>query len=194
MYRRILWKIQIIMALSWLWPFLPAIATATPLSPPPPIDTALLPPVNLTSYPWRCWQDPHPRVNPTTAPDCRLVAERVQRLSQDKGPLTFGTNNNPSIDFVLPMALTVVSCKIRLLPLNSVPFLSDKFTLRYLAHSINRMALQCIEHWPHNGGEGEVGPKGVIGLVVGGTIKPKDLVVPGRIVIEQGISRKIIII
>ena len=92
------------------------------------------------------------------------------------------------------MALTAGSCKIRLLPLNPAPFLSDKFTLRYLAHSINRMALQCIEHGPHNGGEGEVGPKGVIGLVVGGTIKPKDPIVPGRLVVEQGTSRKISII
>lgn len=186
--------LQTIITLACIWLFFSLVTSATPLSPPISIDSEILPSTNLTSYPWRCWTMPSPRVNPTTARDCRLVAEEVQKLSPHNRPLVFGMNDNPSIDFVLPMSLTTESCQIRLLPLNAAPYLSDKFSLRYLAHTINRMAQQCVVPWPHEGGEGAIGPKEVIGLMVGGTIRPKGLVLPGRIVVEQGASRKAIIL
>ncbi len=193
-YRNMPRILQTVTTVAFNWFGLSLITSATPFSPPNSIDSQILPPTNLTSYPWRCWTVPDPRINPTTARDCRLVAEKVQKLSPYHQPPAFGTNDDPSIDFLLPMTLTAESCEIRLLALGQAPYLSDRFTLRYLGHTINRMAQQCVVPWPHQGGEGAIGPKEVIGLAVGGILRPKGLVEPGRLVIEQGTSRKTIIL
>ena len=83
---------------------------------------------------------------------------------------------------MLPMAMGVDTCKVRLLPLSYGPDVMDSFTPRYLSHQINRLAQMCIIPGPHLGGEGGIGGKDFVGLAVGGIIGPKN----GPFVIEQG--------
>lgn len=86
------------------------------------------------------------------------------------------------------MALTVDSCKVRLLPLSIGPHINDSFTPRYLSHQINRMTQKCVQPPPHIGGEGGIGSKDVIGLAVAGLAVSPATKADSRLVIEQEVG------
>ena len=125
---------------------------------------------------------------PALYEDCRAVAEGLHTFGPKGRPWVVGTEDVRGVDFVLPMALGVDTCKVRLLPLSTGPPVRESFTPRYLSHQINRLAQMCIMPSPHLGGEGGIGVKDVIGLAVGGLIAPKTITVNGPLVLEQGSS------
>lgn len=161
-----------------------AMLSATPLDPSVP-NASLQLPANLTSYPWQCWPKGNHRLMPTTKEDCRLVAEKAYILGLPGRSLVFGTDDIPSNDIVIPLAISAGSCKIRLLALDrKEPHVSDTFSPRHLAHMINRLAQQCVEPSPHLGGEAGIGAKQLIGLVVAGFLKPESGIAEDGAVIE----------
>ena len=137
---------------------------------------------------WQCWNQRRSRIRPALWEDCRAVAEGLHSFGPPGRPWIFGTEDVPGVDFVLPMAMGVDTCKVRLLPLSMGPDINDTFTPRYLSHQINRLARMCVVPGPHLGGEGGIGGKDVIGLAVGGIIAPKTTTMNGPLVIEQGLS------
>ena len=168
--------------------FLLAVVSATPLNLSLFNTDTGVSPTNLSEHiEWTCWTQRKSRIKPALWEDCRAIAEGLHTFGPPGRPWVFGTEDKPGVDFVLPMAMGVDSCKVRLLPLSRGPHIQDSFTPRYLSHQINRLALMCIVPGPHLGGEGSIG-KDVIGLAVGGIISPKTITINGPLVIEQGLS------
>lgn len=191
----------------WLFVLILAVSViASPLAPPDSITTALLQSSqNLTlpplppHIPWQCWGTDLPRLTPTTWEDCLKVAQGMNSLQPEDRPyvtgtpITFGTADIPSNDFVIPMALSSGSCKVRLMPLREKTGedVTDSMTPRYLAHMIGRMAQMCVVPEPHLGGQGAVGGKGVLALVVAGILKPRrGAAADRRVLIQQGGTRE----
>ena len=152
------------------------------------MEAAILSTTNSTSLDWLCWTENMPRLTPANYEDCRSVAEGIQTLPPSGRPLVFGTERIYGIDYLLPMSVSTRTCKVRLLPLSTGPHINDSFTPRYLSHAVNRMSQQCVFPAPHLGGEGDIGKKKIIGLVVAGFLKPKESSASNRLVIKQGIS------
>ena len=175
--------------LHYLSIFLFAMVSATPLNFSLFNTAAGVSPTNLSEHlEWHCWTQRRSRILPAVWEDCRAVAEGLYSFGPSGRPWVFGTENKPGVDFVLPMAMGVDTCKVRLLPLSIGPHVIDSFTSRYLSHQINRLTQMCIVPGPHLGGEGGIGEKDVIGLAVGGIIGPKTITVNGPVVIEQGLK------
>lgn len=148
----------------------------------------MFPTSNFTSLEWQCWTESSRRLTPAFYHDCRAVAEGFQGLPPRGQPLVFGTLNTDEVDYRIPMSLTFSTCSVRILPLSTGPHVIDTFTHRYLSHAINRLGQQCVIPAPHLGGEGGIGKKGVIGLVVAGLLKPRESFASNRLVIKQGIG------
>lgn len=146
---------------------------------------------NLTAHPWHFWR-PTPRIIPAVFEDCRAAAEGIQTLRpasrpyRTGEPIIFGTEDIPGNDFLIPMAIIARTCKVRLMPLSTGPHFSDSFTPRQLAHAVGRMNQKCIMPAPHLGGEGGIGTRGVIALVVAGMIKPHQTRLIDQLIVEQG--------
>ena len=129
-----------------------------------------------TELPWQCWDPNIPRLVPAGFDDCRRLAEAIQLLRPEHrpyhvgDPITWGTQDEA--DFGIPLAISVGTCRVGLLPLSSELPVTDTFTSRYLAHALNRMSQQCVNPAPHFGGEGSIGPKQVVALTVTGFDEP----------------------
>ena len=149
-------------------------------------EASVLSNANISATEWSCWTKTLPRLKLPLYRDCRSVAAGIQTLPPHGRPLVFGTEDVPGIDYLLPMSLATGTCKIRILPLSIGPHVNDTFTPRYLSHAINRMAIKCIIPPPHIGGEGPIGQKQVIALVVAGLVGPKESGANNRPIIEQG--------
>ena len=151
-------------------------------------EASILSKANLTTFEWSCWSKTLPRLELPLYRDCQTVAEGIQTLRPYGRPLVFGTEDIPGTDYLLPISLSTGTCKIRILPLSLGPHVNDSFTTRYLSHAINRMALKCVMPPPHIGGEGPIGKKQVLALVVAGLIRPRESGASNRLFIEQGLA------
>ena len=163
-----------------------AVACTVALNPPMVNEASMLSKANLTTIEWSCWTKTLPRLELPLYRDCRAVAEGIQTLPPYGRPLVFGTEDVDGIDYLLPLSLSTGTCKIRILPLSLGLHVNDTFTHRFLSHAINRMAMKCIMPPPHIGGEGPIGKKQVLALVVAGLVRPRDIAAKDRLVIEQG--------
>ena len=163
-----------------------AVAPTVALDPTTLNEASLSSEANLTTIEWSCWTKTLPRLELPLYQDCRTVAEGIQTLPPHGRPLVFGTENVAGIDYILPISLSTGTCKIRILPLSFGPHVNDTFTPRYLSHAINRMAMKCVMLPPHIGGEGPIGKKRVLALVVAGLVRPRDIAAKNRLIIEQG--------
>lgn len=162
------------------------VASTVALNPTVLNEASMLSKANLTTVEWSCWTKTLPRLELPLYRDCQAVAEGIQTLPPYGRPLVFGTEDIPGIDYLLPLSLSTGTCKIRILPLSLGRHVNDTFTPRYLSHAINKMAMKCIMPPPHIGGEGPIGKKQVLALVVAGLVRPRDIGAKYRLVIEQG--------
>ena len=144
---------------------------------------------NLTNIPWRCWSGPNPRLTTTNLEDCRIIAVGIQSMKPHGRPLNFGTEGIRGNDYLVPFALSARTCKLTLLPLSTEAPVQDAFTARYFAHTINRMVQECVIPYPHLGGEGPIGKKGVLGFAIAGLVKPAPPGAIDQLAIEQGLKK-----
>lgn len=175
-----------------LWLIITMLLNAIALNPGFREDFNSMSSSNLTIViPWTCWPE-EPRIIPPVVEDCRKLAESIQTLRPvgrpytTGGPIYFGTDDVPGADFLLPLSISKKTCKVRLQNFTWPNHVIESFTPRFLAHATNRMATRCLIPPPHVGGEGGIGPKEAVALVVSGFIKPLSATGLGdHLVIEQ---------
>ena len=141
---------------------------------------------NLTDYILECYDPYLPRLNPTNVQDCRVIANGIMSLLPHGRPWVLNTKPGPKVDYLLPLGLMHRSCQVRVVPLEPDSQAGDTFTARYFAHQVNKAINKCVIPWPHRGGEGEIGPKKVLGLLVSGILDPTDVDMSNKLVITQG--------
>lgn len=140
-------------------------------------NTSALPePVhNLTGWPLECYGAQLVRVKPTNLKDCREMAVGIVSLPPWGRPWTFSNEPGHKADRHIPIGIKHGSCHLRIVPIEDGAKVSDAFTARYLAHQIYRTINECVIPWPHLGGEGEIGPKKVLGLTLSGPLGPTSV-------------------
>lgn len=153
--------------------------------------TSISSPSLTTVAPWTCWPILS-RIIPPAQGDCRKLADSIQILKptgrpyMNGAPIYFGPYDVPGVDFRLPMKVTWKTCMVRLQNLTSSKHDIESFTPRFLSHAIHRMVSKCLISPPHVGGEGGIGPKRVVALVMSGLVQPlRKLDLGNHLVIEQ---------
>ena len=152
--------------LTLIFSHLLSVCASSPLSlEEPPLST----PARMFDFPWRCLEGHEPQTSPVTWADCWDLSEEVRKLGPHRYKMRFDTRDRPETDFPVPVVFTVRSCHATIFPIGQrgEPVF-DRFTASYLSTSILNMAVRCVRPAPHLGGQGEIGEKKVLGLVVHG--------------------------
>lgn len=83
-----------------------------------------------------------------------------------------GTRDTPGVELVVPVIYSKKTCIASIVDLEPPRPASDAFTMRYLAQKLERMTGFCVRPAPHLGGEGRIGEKEELWLVVRGLEEP----------------------
>jgi len=148
-----------------------SLATPLPnplLTLPPNLNTAL-PFPDLRCYPTDAPYDLH-TINPA---DCRQLAHDIATLDIPRGKRwIFGSPDIPGVELVIPVKYARRTCIAHITDTESAEPAGDTFTMRYLSQKVARLAELCVHPGPHLGGEGRIGEKGVLALLLVGAEPP----------------------
>lgn len=144
------------------------ILTILPLSLSTPLSALLAPPVPLPDL--RCFPADAPYdLHPIVTADCRQLVNDIAALDIPRGKRwTFGAADIPGVELVIPVKYSRKTCIAHIIDTDSSEPAGDTFTMRYLSQKVARLAELCARPAPHLGGEGRIGEKGVLALVVVG--------------------------
>jgi len=149
---------------------------ANPFPPHLPTLARFLPPLN-TPLPFpdlRCFPADAPYNLHTIDPaDCRHLAHDIATLDVPRGKRwIFGTPDIPGVELTIPVTYSRKTCIAHIIDMESTQSAGDAFTMRYLSQKVARLAELCVKPGPHLGGEGRIGEKGMLALVLVGSDPP----------------------
>ncbi|CAF9915278.1 MAG: hypothetical protein HETSPECPRED_002348 [Heterodermia speciosa] len=117
-----------------------------------------------------CWGGgPRSKLRPTTFKACRAVIKWLGSHDKEQGPITF--SRRPGVGYRVPDQWLSGNCVV------SIDMHSDDdvdtLSFREIAVEAYTIALGCVISPPHLGGDGHVGPKGVMNVtILGVDLKP----------------------
>lgn len=124
---------------------------------------------------WRCYprNAPFP-LDEIKMADCRQLARDIANLDRSGKKWKYGPADVPGVEKTLPATFSRRTCITHIIDMESTRPLSDSFTMRYLSQKLGRMADMCVEPPPHLGGEGKIGAKEVLAIIVVGVAEPDN--------------------
>ena len=112
-----------------------------------------------------CWAaTPRTHLVPTTFKDCRRLIRWMNSFDKDKNPMTF--TRKPGVGYQVPRQWILGTCVL------GIDMISDEAEDMLTFHEIGVeayiLALGCVIHPPHLGGERSVGPRKLLNVTIWG--------------------------
>ena len=128
---------------------------------------------------WRCFptRTPFP-LDVVNMADCRQLVRDIANLDRSGKKWVYGTPDAPGVERTVPATFSRRTCITHIIDMESTEAAYDAFTMRYLSQKLSRMAEMCVEPAPHLGGEGKIGAKEVLAIVVVGVAEPDTIRLP----------------